>query len=319
MIENLILLAAGAAVLLAGEGIYYLVRYAGERERSELRRRLQSIDEPGHQTLMKERRVARNPALERLLSPLPGVDVLETWLLQTDLSWTVASVLGSGVGLGLVLSATVLVTLGQLSLALVMMPVGIAVPILLVLNSRTRRSAKISEQMPDALDMIVRSLQAGHGVASGFKLVATEMPLPVAVEFGRCFEEQNVGVDFRTAIGNMTRRVPDNLDLRIFAVSVVIQHETGGNLVEILEKIGETVRSRFQFQGKVRTLTAEARISALILGGLPFVAALLINILNPKYMEPLVGDPMGRVMLFSGAVLWMAGFFFMRKLADVEF
>jgi tight adherence protein B len=319
MSENLLLILAGVAVLLAAEGIYYLVRYAGEQERAELRRRLQALDDPLHRTLLKERRIARNPGLSRLLEPFPGVPALEAMLLQTDLSWTVASVLGWGLALGTVLAVGVMIFTGQPPTAALSFAIGVSVPVLLVANSRTRRNQKISEQLPDAIDMMVRSLQAGHGSSAGFKLVATEMPLPIAVEFGRCFEEQNVGIEFRDAIENMTNRVPGNLDLRIMAVSLVIQRETGGNLVEILEKIGETVRSRFQFQGKVRTLTAEARISALILGGLPFVAALLINILNPKYMEPLVGDPMGRVMLFSGAVLWMAGFFFMRKLADVEF
>jgi tight adherence protein B len=196
---------------------------------------------------------------------------------------------------------------------------GFSLPILWVLVERSRRSQKLSEQLPEALDMIVRSLRAGHGVSAGFKLVATEMPVPIAVEFGRCFEEQNVGVEFRVAVENMTKRVPQNLDLRIFAVSVVIQHETGGNLVEILEQIAGMLRERFKFYGKLRALTAEGRVSGIVLGSLPFVSAVLISILNPEYLVPLFVDPIGRMVLFAGVVSWVLGFLWLRTLAQVEF
>lgn len=318
MNENLILVFGALAVLLAAEGIYYLVRYAGERERAELRRRLQTLDDQTATSLLRQRRVARSKSLERMLGPLPFVAETEALLLQTDLSWTVASMFGWGIVLAVV------TVIGLLLLTRMPMIAGLGAlvffaPLLWVLNERNKRSTKLSEQMPDALEMLVRSLRAGHGLNSGFKLVATEMPVPVSVEFGRCFEEQNVGVDFRQAVQNMTERVPNNLDLRIFAVSVVIQHETGGNLVEVLEQIAATLRERFKFYGKLRALTAEGRVSAIILGALPFVTALLIAVLNRKYMEPLIYDPMGRMIVLSGLVLWVFGFFWLRLLTRIEF
>lgn len=315
---NLILLVVGLATLLAAEGVYYLVRYAGEQERAELRRRLRSLDEAGGGSLLRQRRIARSVAVERFLQPLPGVAELEELLLQTDLNWTVASTLGGGVitaaGLGVgFLSMTRSVTVGLATAA-----IGFVLPMLWLLVQRSARSRKLSEQLPEALDMIVRSLRAGHGVASGFKLVATEMPVPVAVEFGRCFEEQNVGVEFREAVANITKRVPQNLDLKIFAVSVVIQHETGGNLVEILEQIGTMLRERFKFYGKLRALTAEGRAAAVILGSLPFIAAILISILNKKYLSPLFSDPMGHAILGAGIISWVFGFLWLRTLSQVD-
>lgn len=319
MRENFMLIAAGVAVLFGAEAVYYLVRFAGESERAELKRRLHALDQPGHTTLLRDRRLAKSPALSRLLESLPGTAELEVWLRQTDLTWSVGSTLGGSVLLAIMACAGLLFLTRNGFLALAGIPLGFVIPILLVANARTRRSQKITEQLPDALDMLTRSLQAGHGLASGFKLVATEMPLPIAVEFGRCFEEQNVGVEFRVAIENMTRRVPNNLDLRIFAVSIVIQHQTGGNLVDILQQISATLRERFKFYGKVRSLTAEGRASATILGAMPFVAALLITYLNPTYMKPLVEDPVGRMILMGGLGMWTLGFIWIRSLVKVEF
>jgi tight adherence protein B len=316
---NLILVAVGLAALLAAEGVYYLVRWAGEQERAELRRRLRALDEAGGGNLLRRRRIARSAGLERMLALLPGVVELEQLLLQTDLTWTVASTLGGSIvtasGLGVVvLSATRIPVVG-VGAALF----GFLLPILWILIQRSQRSLKLSEQLPEALDMIVRSLRAGHGVASGFKLVATEMPMPIAVEFGRCFEEQSVGVEFRQAVQNMTQRVPQNLDLKIFAVSIVIQHETGGNLVEILEQIAGMLRERFKFYGKLRALTAEGRVSAVILGSLPFVAAILISIMNEKYLLPLFSDPIGHGILMGGLISWVFGFLWLRSLTQVDF
>jgi tight adherence protein B len=319
MSENFILIAAGVAVLFGAEAIYYLVRFAGESDRAELKRRLHALDQPGHTSLMRDRRLARSPVLGRLLESLPGTAELDVWLRQTDLSWSVGSTLGGGLLLSIMVCAGLLFLTHNPWLASAGVPIGVMIPILIVANARTRRSEKITEQLPDALDMLSRSLQAGHGLASGFKLVATEMPLPIAVEFGRSFEEQNVGVEFRVAIENMTKRVPNNLDLRIFAVSIVIQSQTGGNLVDILQQISLTLRERFKFYGKVRSLTAEGRASATILGAMPFIAALLITYMNPKYMLPLIEDSLGQMILAGGLAMWAFGFVWIRSLVKVEF
>jgi tight adherence protein B len=321
-VNNLILIVVALAVLLAAEAIYYLAVYMGQRRRAELHRRLQTIAKPREDrlSLVKERRVARSPFLDRLLRPLPAAKRMEKLLLQTDLTWTVATVLALSILLGVGLTLLLLVVLHKTpALALIGVPVGILVPLILVLNARTKRGQKFSTQLPDALEMIVRSLRAGHGLSNGFKLVAGEMPPPVAVEFGRCFEEQQFGVEFRDAIEHMTQRVPNNIDLRIFAVSVVIQQETGGNLVEILEKIANTIRERYKFFGKLRALTAEGKYSGYILGALPFVCLGFVALLNPGYLVPLVANPLGRLIGLGGLTLWGLGVLWMSRMVKVDY
>ena len=155
--------------------------------------------------------------------------------------------------------------------------------------------------------MMARSLRAGHALSSAFKLVAAEMPEPVSIEFGRAFEAQELGMPFEKAVGDMTRRAPDNQDLKIFALSVIVQKETGGNLVEIIEKIAETVRVRYKFQGKLRALTAEGRMSSYVVGALPWVSLLLSMVSNPAYAMVLFKTQVGHYVLGYAVIELGAG------------
>ncbi|MFH1130748.1 MAG: type II secretion system F family protein [Pseudomonadota bacterium] len=324
VIDGVVLVSVVLAVLLAGQGIYHFVLYLGQRQRAELRRRLEAVDKPGRQSgilsLYRERRIARSETMDRLLRPLPAAQRLEKLLLQTDLPWTVATVIGLSVLCATVLTLGLYMTLrANPGLALFGIPLGLAIPPLSVVSARIRRSKKISIQLPDALDMMVRSLRAGHGISAGFKLVAKEAPAPIAIEFAHCFEEQQFGVDFRDAVEHMTERVPNNLDLKIFAVSLLIQRDTGGNLVEILEQISQTIRDRFRFYGKLDALTAEGRWSGYILGALPFVCVLAVALFNPGYLVPLMADPIGRLIALGGLGLWIVGVFWMKRMIKVDF
>jgi tight adherence protein B len=182
---------------------------------------------------------------------------------------------------------------------------------------RSRRSTKLSEQLPDALDMMGRSLRAGHALSSSFKMVASELPAPVSLEFARAFEEQNLGLPFEKAIAQMVKRCPTNRDLKIFAVSVIVQKETGGNLVEIIEKIAETIRQRYRFFGKLDTLTAEGRMSSYILGALPILTGFFIAFTNPPYVMLLFTTHMGNMIFGYAVVSWLVGFLVMRSMAKV--
>jgi tight adherence protein B len=155
-------------------------------------------------------------------------------------------------------------------------------------------------------------------VGESLRLVAEEMPDPLATEFGRVLEEQNLGRDTRECFQNLCRRNPSSFDLRIFVSSVLLQRDTGGNLVEILQGIAHTIRERFVFQGKVGALTSEARFTAYILGGLPFAIGSLIFVFSPDYIKTLFGDPLGHVLVGLGAFWFLLGVFIMREVAKVE-
>ncbi len=310
------------AALLGAQFTYYAILYHGQRQQAEIKRRLHLLADAGDGqggSVLRERRIARNRTLARMLEGVPGATGLEALLLQTDLPWTVARVYALSLGGGAVAAFAAIVFAHNVALALLGAAAVASIPLVSVLESRAKRSHKLSAQLPDALDMMVRSLRAGHGISAAMRLVAEEMPLPVAVEFGRCFEEQRLGVPLKDAVRNLATRVPTNLDLKIFAVSVIIQHDTGGNLVEILERIADTVRERFKFYGKLRALTTEAKLSGVILSVLPFVAVALVLILRPTYLQPLIEDSLGHLLLGVGVALWALGGLWMRRLSRVDY
>jgi tight adherence protein B len=315
-----LLIGLGALAVVAFiEGLVNTVRFMSERRQEELRRRLQSLgasDNTGP-SLLRKGRMAGVPFVDDLLRGMPVLERLELLLEQAQVALTVAQLIAYSV-LGALMAGTMaalfLRPLAGLPLALL----ALLVPTFVVYGIREKRSRKLSEQLPDALDMMSRSLRAGHALSSAFKLVASEMPSPVNIEFGRAFEEQNLGLSFEKAVIQMTARAPNNQDLKIFAVSVIIQKETGGNLVEILEKIAETIRSRYRFYGKLRALTAEGRMSGVVLALLPIATALGLAALNPGYMAGLFDTSVGKFCLMYGVGSWALGIVWLRHMGKVE-
>jgi len=313
----LVALLAFAAIFLL-EALFYSVRYLSERRTEELKRRLQSLGtvHQGSFALLRQGKLSAVPALDALLRVLPFTQRLEPLLEQAAMEITVARLL-TYCALAAGGAAIAGALLGGTNLALFLGAVAGAVPTLMVLVARERRNAKLSEQLPEALDMMARSLRAGHSLASAFKMVATELPAPISVEFGRAFEEQNLGMPFERAVIQMTKRAPNNRELKIFAVSVILQKETGGNLVEIIEKIADTIRARYKFQGKLAGLTAEGRMSSYIVGALPFVTLLFLLFANRPYIWPLLTTDMGHYFLGGALVLWLLGFAWMKQMTKV--
>jgi tight adherence protein B len=302
------------------EALFYTLRFFTDRRQDELKRRLSSLgtfEGRGAVTgLLRKGKLSANPAIDAILRSLKLTARLETMLEQTELEMTVARLLGycaAGAFVGLILG--LLSDGGWLSLILVLL-FGF-LPLGFVMFMRSRRSRKLSEQLPDALEMMARSLRAGHALSSAFKMVATEMPTPVSIEFGRAFESQELGLPFEKAVADMTRRAPDNQDLKIFALSVIVQKETGGNLVEIIEKIADTVRARYRFQGKLAGLTAEGRMSSYIVGALPFVTLLFLLFANRPYIMPLFTTDLGHIMCGVALTMWTMGFLWMRDMNKV--
>jgi tight adherence protein B len=190
-------------------------------------------------------------------------------------------------------------------------------PLAFVLWRRKARLAKFAKQLPEALELISRALRAGHSLASGFKLVADEMDKPICTEFERCYEAQNLGIPLDDSIQEMTDRVP-NLDLRFFATAVILQRQTGGDLAEILDKIGYIVRERFKIFGQIQALTGEGRLSGIVLLGLPPALFVVMWRLNPQYCMVLFTDPMGHQMLAVAAVMQVIGALVIRKIVNIK-
>ena len=241
---------------------------------------------------------------------------LRTFLQQADVPLTPTK---------FILISVVVAVVGVIAIPLCRAPIFFAplgailgvLPFFGVYFKRKSRLAKFAKQLPEALELISRALRAGHSLASGFKLVAEEMGKPIATEFTRGDEAQNLGQTLELAIEEMTERVP-NLDLKFFATAVVLQRQTGGDLAEILDKIGYIVRERFKIYGQVQALTGEGRLSGVVLLALPPVLAVVMLYLNPKYMMMLVTDPMGHQMLAGAIVMQVVGALVIRKIVNIK-
>ncbi len=190
-------------------------------------------------------------------------------------------------------------------------------PLLFVLNRRRKRFKQFLEQLPEAIEMIIRSLQAGHSFSSALQAVATEMPDPVAREFGKAYEEQNLGLSMKVALENLAERVPI-MDLKLCVTAILIQREVGGNLTEVLANISHTVRDRFRIQGEIRVKTAQARLSGYIVSALPFILFFWINLANPKYLQSLYEHPSGYFILGAGIVMQFIGWMIIRRIVKIE-
>ncbi len=186
----------------------------------------------------------------------------------------------------------------------------------LVMKRKIRLNA-FANQLPESMELVARALRAGHSLAAGLHVCAEEMPAPISKEFGRVYEEQNLGVTIEDALNNLLNRVP-NLDLKFFVTSVIIQRQTGGDLAEILDRIGHIIRERIKILGQVKALTAEGRLSGIVLVALPIGLFILMLFMKPDYIELLWKDPMGVQMSIMAIVMMCIGTFAIKKIVDIK-
>lgn len=190
-------------------------------------------------------------------------------------------------------------------------------PFLVLAFARTKRLRFFGSQLPAALDLISQALRAGQSLPAGIQLVAQQTAAPLGPEFARCYEEQNLGVPLEETLMRMTERVP-NLDLRFFATAVLLQRQTGGDLAEILDKIGTLIRERFQIWGQIQALTGEGRLSGIVLLALPPSLFLVMLKLNYDYVMMLFNEPLGQKMLIFGIVMQILGAIFIKKIITIK-
>jgi tight adherence protein B len=182
---------------------------------------------------------------------------------------------------------------------------------------RANRLKSFAAQLPDAMELVARALRAGHSLAAGMHVVAEEMPAPICKEFARVYDEQNLGIPLEDALKGMCDRVP-NLDLKFFVTSVAIQRQTGGDLAEILDRIGHIIRERFKILGQVKALTAEGRLSGIVLIAMPIGLFFMMLWMKPDYIEILWTDPMGIKMSIGAIVLVLIGAYAIKKIIDIK-
>jgi tight adherence protein B len=242
---------------------------------------------------------------------------IRKYLEQADCGLNVTKLLSITAGLGI--GGTVIAPFLRCPWAFAPL-VGICLaplPLMYAWFMRGRRLNAFTRQLPEALELMSRALRSGHSLASGINLVAEEMAKPISTEFGRVFESQNLGRPLEEALTEMTERVP-TLDFQFFTTAVILQRQTGGDLAEILDKIGHLVRERFKIWGQIQALTGEGRLSAIVLLSMPPGLFLMMWRMNREYAMTLFTDPLGQKMLLTTIVLQLVGAFVIKKIIDIK-
>ncbi len=267
--------------------------------------------------VLRDERLSDISLLNRFLHQLNISVKLRRVLEQANSTLTVGTVLLLSLTLG-ALGLLMTMKMQELLPRIILGAALAALPFGYILYRRSRRQRAFIRAFPDALDMMTSSLRAGHALSKALQMVAIEAPDPVCEEFRKTFEENNLGLPLRDALLHLTQRV-SSLDLKLFVTAVLLQRETGGNLAEILEKISYTIRERFKLMGQIRTYTAQGRMTLWVLGSLPMVALLALEMINPDYLDPMLKERSGRMLLAVGFCLQLIGFMVIRRIIRIKF
>lgn len=291
------------------------------RTRKLLKRRLSDIGaleaKSEVASLLRQKYLRDLSPLERRLEELPLMERFGRIIEQSGRTVLAHRVVGLAVVLAVVALIVVLLFGGNAVVALFVAVVAGTAPFFVIFRDRRRRLEKFEEQLPDAMDVMTRALRAGHPFNSCLKLVAEDMQPPISREFELTFADVNYGNDLRQALLGMLLRVPSG-NLMAVVTAVLIQRETGGNLAEIFDRIAKVIRSRFRFGRRVRTLSAEGRLSAWILALVPIVLFGAISVTQPDYLPPLLQEPLGQKMVAAGGGLFVIGIFWIRKIIRID-
>ncbi|MGC9199926.1 MAG: type II secretion system F family protein [Acidobacteriaceae bacterium] len=257
------------------------------------------------------------PWLHRWLLTVEVAPRLRNLLYQADVRWTVGGLLLMSGTCFLIPIYLIYLRTGTLIFAMLIgLLVGCA-PLLYVLYKRRLRFDKFEEELPEALDLMVSALRAGNSLVASLSLVAQESPNPIGPEFRICFDEQNYGLELRTAMSNLLTRVPLQ-DLRIVVTAILIQKESGGNLAEVLDKTAYVIRERYRLKRQVRVHTAQGRLTGWILSFLPVVLGIALYLVNPDAMSLLWNRPMGIKLLYASGCLTVTGALVIRKIVNMD-
>jgi tight adherence protein B len=303
------------------ELLAYSIRSYRHPYRVKTRKRIKSLSSYRHRQesidIVRNKALSHVPFLNKAFRSIPGIQTLDRLVLQAKVSYPPGF---------FILSAIVLCLTGFLvtnhiikhsALALLVAASAGVSPFLYLRRKRRKRVEKFQRQLPDAMDLIARSLRAGHALTGGMKMVGDEFDDPLGPEFEETIEEINFGPSVADALKNLAGRI-NCTDLSFFVATVILQRETGGNLAEIVESLADLIRERFKFRGKIRTLSAEGRMTAGVLIAIPFFVAIAVFLLNPEYIKLLYTERAGRLIIGIAAFMMVTGIVIIRKMIKIE-
>lgn len=319
--STIFIIMSFVTVVLLFQGLVVPVFGESAKTRKLLQKRLREMnlggDGDSYQSLLRKKYLKKLSPIERFLEDLPAMEALAKTIEQsghTILAYRLVliSVLLCGVA-GYFSWLVWRIPLISVAVA----PMAAYLPFMKIKYDRTARMSRFEEQLPDAIDIMKRALKAGHPFTATLKLVAQDMDKPIAEEFEMTFNDISYGSDVRRAMLALLDRVP-SVTVMALVTTILVQKDTGGNLAEVLEQIAKVIRGRFRFHRKVKTLTAEGRMSAWVLALVPLVLFATIWVSTPDYLPVLVEDPRGHNLIIYGAVSGVLGIAWIRKIIRIE-
>jgi len=307
----IVTLAAALIVPTAGTAAQ-----ASRKMRGRIFQHLQAQGD-GVVSLVRDQYLDKLSPFERSVEKLPFLQPLSRIVEQSGEKQSVARVLILGFVLGAIAGGFLYFIFLSISAALLIAVLVFFIPIISLIRKRNARTVRFEEQLPEALDMMSTALKAGHPFTETLNLVSEEMQDPIASEFGRVFSDLNFGMPLKVALQAMLIRMP-SMSLHTLITAVIIQTETGGALAEIIENVADVIRGRFKLQRKIKSLSAEGRMSAWVLASVPFALALLLMVVSPDYLPVLLSEPLGRKLILIAFALMIVGAFWMRKIIRIE-
>jgi tight adherence protein B len=293
------------------------------KEEADIGRRLAGFDrgiaadQAFDPDILKREAYSDLPIVNAILQRIKVAANLDILIKQADSNWTVGRVLFGSLLIVVVAGALIAAYLHNIVAGVVLGLAAGNAPYIFLVMKRKARLDRFATLLPEAIDLMARALRAGHAVTAAIEMVAREIADPVGTEFRRVFEEQNFGLPLREALLSLARRVPVQ-DLQFLVTAMLVQKETGGNLAEVLDKAGAVIRERSRLLGQLRIYTAQGRLTGWILGLLPFIVFMLMNLLNPGYARGLIEDPVGRKAVWVGLAMMAIGVWMIRKIVDIK-
>ena len=298
------------------EASLYTYRFLHTLNRKKIRRKIEKFSSTHSRKkasdILRKRVLSKVPILNEILLRIPGVQRLDRLLQQANIQYPLGVFVLLSIILALLGFYVCSLIIKNYTISVIIAALLVVIPFFYLSLRKKQRLQKFERQLPEGLEFIARALRAGHAFTGGMKLAADNFDDPLGTEFERTLDEINFGVSIKDALKNLVNRV-DQPDLKYFAVSVILQRETGGNLAEIIESIARIIRERFKFKGKVRVLSTEAKFSAIILICLPFLVIIYLQIFNPTYLTTLITDPTGRIIAGISALMMLTGVLLMRR------
>jgi tight adherence protein B len=316
-------IATFALCLAAILGIYWVLIVRPEADQAKaVTSRLSKIDTPrlaSAGVATAATRLSSVPALEALLKKNASfTSAIESLILESGVKMTVGVFLSLSFA-----SAAAGWALGMLGLKLFVAGLVFAIaagfaPLMILRYKRTKRLQTFEEQFPEAIDLIARSLRAGHAFTTGLSIAAEELPAPAGAEFKQVYDQQNFGMSMPDALRAMARRVPV-LDARFFVTAVLTQRESGGNLAEVLDNLSSVMGDRFKVKRQIRVISAHGRLSGWILSLVPPGLAGFLFFIQPEFMRILIDDPIGLRLVFLAIGLQLTGTYIISRLVKIEY